>query len=890
MDNVTNSSWHALSVEEVLNKLVTNLQAGLTASRVLMCQQFYGSNQCLIKKDSSILWRFLRQFHNVLIYILLVSILIALCLEQWVDASVIFGVVILNAVFGFIQEGKAEKALVAIRNILAPTAQVIRDEKKMIIPASELVPGDVVVIHRGDKIPADLRLCEAKNLQAQESILTGESLPVAKQVAPVLAKTLLGERYCMLYTGTLVTSGRGLGVVVAIGSNTEVGKISQQLANIKSVDTPLLRQMEVFSYWLTALIIILGIVVFAIGALVWGEAGTAMFMAVVSLIVAAVPEGLPSIMTIILAIGIARMAKQNAIVRRMPAVETMGAVTTICTDKTGTLTSNELTVQSIVTAKQHYSNFSSATAIVEHPDLKAAIIDVILCNEAELYYQGNNYKTRGNSIDAALLLLGLKAKFDIGLWQKKFLRTDLIPYETEHKFMATLHHDHTGKGFVCIKGAPEIILKKCKTQQANGEIASLDIVYWQQAIEQLTSAGQRVIAVAYKSVAAEKRALLFSDVHEDLTLVALFGLIDPPRLEAILAVKECQHAGIKVKMITGDHANTAAAIAAQVGIDSNRVLIGSDLDLMNDNELTEVASQVNVYARTTPQHKLRLVQALQSQGEIVAMTGDGVNDAPALKQADIGIAMGHKGADIAKESSEMVLVDDDFATIVHAVSEGRAIYDNLQKAIVFILPTSFAQAFVVIIAILFGLILPITAVQILWVNMITAVALSLALGFDPAERDIMYRPPRDPKTPLLSWFLMGRVFLVTLVLVAGVFWLFIVEYHKFFDLTIARTIAVNMFVFGEIVYLFNCRNLKNSSLHLQTFFGSKPVLLAIVIVILLQLLFTYVPLMQNFFGTTAISLVHWMYIIVAAVIFFGLVELEKFFLRQPLSGMEKRRL
>lgn len=879
MSNTTNTAnWHALSVEEVLNKLATNLQTGLTASGALSRQQIYGLNQCITQKPEGIIWRFLRQFNNVLIYILLLSAAITVYLSQWVDASVILGVVILNAIFGFIQEGKAEKALAAIRAMLAPTTHVIRDSEKIIVPTIELVPGDVVVIHRGDKIPADLRLCEAKNLQAQEAILTGESLPAEKQIMPVSESALLGERSSILYSGTLVTTGRGLGVVVVTGTNTEVGKIGELLSRIKSVDTPLLRQMNVFGHWLTALIVAIGIIVFAVGAFVWHDSSTDMFMAIVGLIVAAVPEGLPPIMTIILAIGIARMAKQNAIVRRMPAVETMGAVTTICTDKTGTLTGNELTAQFIVTAKQQYSRGDEAGA--QDPDLKTAIIGGMLCNEAELYPCDGSYKARGNPIDAALMMLGLQTKFDVHLWQQKLPRTDLIPYETEHKFMATLHHDHEGKGFIYVKGAPEIILKKCKIQSSNGEVLPLNIDYWQKTIEHLTREGQRVIAIAYKAADSEKRDLLFADIDTDLILVALFGLFDPPRPEAILAVKECQHAGIKVKMITGDHAITAEAIAEQVGIENSKVLTGDDLDAMSDDELAAIAPKVNVYARTAPQHKLRLVKALQSQGEIVAMTGDGVNDAPALKQADIGIAMGLKGADIAKESAEMVLADDDFATIVHAVSEGRTIYDNLQKAIIFILPTSFAQAFVVIVAILFKLTLPITAVQILWVNMITAVTLSLALGFEPAEHDVMYRKPRDPNTSLLSWFLIGRSFFVSLILVVSVFGSFLLEYNKVFDLAIARTLAINMLVFGEIFYLINCRNLKNSSLHLKTFFGSPPVLLSIGVVVFFQLLFTYLPLMQHFFGTAGIGLMNWNYIIVASIMFFGLVELEKFVLRR----------
>ncbi|HBC71726.1 MAG TPA: carbonate dehydratase, partial [Coxiellaceae bacterium] len=590
-----------------------------------------------------------------------------------------------------------------------------------------------------------------------------------------------------------------------------------------------------------------------------------------------IPEGLPPIMTIILAIGVMTMAKHKAIVRRLPAVETMGAVTVICTDKTGTLTSNELRVQSIVTAKRDYS--LDGEIAFDQADLKTAITGVILCNDAQLHHLGDGYETHGNPIDVALMMLGHSIKFDINLLQKKLPRTDLIPYETEHKFMATLHHDHDGNNFIYVKGAPEIILAKCKSAQVDGHVVPIDRSYWEGNIEKLASLGQRVIAVASKKAIAAKSSLNFDDIEDDLVLVALFGLIDPPREEAKLAVKECQQAGIKVKMITGDHASTASAIAAMVGIKNGTVLTGDMIDLMSDEDLAKAAPNVNVYARTTPQHKLRLVKALQQQGEVVAMTGDGINDAPALKQADIGIAMGEKGADLAKESAAMVLADDDFATLVHAVDEGRTIYDNLQKAILFILPTSFAQAFAVIVAILFGLTLPVTAVQILWVNMITAVTLSLALGFEPAASDVMQRPPRKPDAPLLSWYLLWRAFLVSLVLVAAIFGLFIFVYYRDFDLEIARTVAVNVLVIGEIMYLINCRNLRKSSINLQTFFGSRPILLSILVVLVLQLLFTYVPLMQSFFNTAAIGLDHWSYIIGAAVIVFVLVEIEKAVLR-----------
>jgi len=587
---------------------------------------------------------------------------------------------------------------------------------------------------------------------------------------------------------------------------------------------------------------------------------------------------LPPIMTIILAIGVTRMAKHKAIIRRLPAVETMGSVTTICTDKTGTLTRNELAVRSLVTSKRTY--LLDENLALDNPDLEQGITSVVLCNDAELSHHGTSYDTYGNPIDMALVKLGLKFKFDPQLLRQKFPRNDLIPYETEHKFMATLHHDHDGNGFIYIKGAPEIILKRCRSQQVDGVAKPLDKDYWHNHIEKLASSGERVIAVAYKPTTSAQSTLHFADVENDLVLIALFGLIDPPRREAMLAVQECQRAGINVKMITGDHASTAMAIAGRVGIKADVVLTGAMIDNMSDEDLSRISSQVDVYARTTPQHKLRLVKALQKHGEIVAMTGDGVNDAPALKQADIGIAMGQKGSDLAKESSEMVLADDNFTTITYAISEGRTIYDNLKKAVLFILPVSFAQALAVIVAILFGLVLPITAVQILWVNMITAVTLCLAFGFEPADAGVMQRPPRDPKISLLSWHLMWRVFLVSLVFAMAIFGLFIFVYYKGIDLEIARTVAVNVLVVGEVMYLINCRNLKNSSINLRSFFGSKPVLLSILVIMVLQLMFTYLPFMQDFFNTASISFGHWGYIVAAGVVTFCLVEVEKAFLRR----------
>lgn len=871
--NMNEIKWYSLGVNEVINRLKTNLQQGLGLFEAADRKSKYGSNQVITYKQENILLRFLRQFHNSLIYILLVSSIIAIYLDALVDAGVIFGVMVLNAIFGFIQEGKAEKSLSKIRNMLASTAQVIRDGKKIVIPSSDLVVGDIVLIARGDKVPADVRLCESKNLLVQEAVLTGESMPVEKDVKEVKEGTILSERYSMLYSGTIVNSGYGLGVVVTVGCDTEIGKIGKELTDVESIDTPLLREMNNFGVWLTVLIIVLAVAVFLVGALFWNDTSSNMFMAIVGLTVAAVPEGLPPVISIILAIGVTRMAKSRAIIRRLPAVETMGAVTTICTDKTGTLTANSLEVQTVVTADQRYCLDKEID--YEQAGLRSVVSSVLLCNDAHLNQHNDIIEPYGNPTDVALMNLGLKCKFDVKLLQKKILRTDLIPYETEHKFMATLHHDHEDDGIIYIKGAPEIILEKCKKQQVGNEDKPLDKGFWLKNIENLASLGQRVIAVASKKTSPNKSNLKFSDLEDDLVFIGLFGLIDPPRKEAILAVKECQGAGIKVKMITGDHAVTARAIADQVGIVSSKVLTGDMIDAMSDEELLAAVLEVNVYARTTPKHKIRLVKALQKNGEIVAMTGDGVNDAPALKQSDIGVAMGLSGADVAKETADMVLTDDNFSTIVNAVHEGRTIYDNLKKAVIFTLPTSFAQAFAVIIAILLGIDLPITPVQILWVNMVTAVLLSIPLGFDQSSLDVMQQAPRGSKDKLLSKYLMWRVFLVSLVLVAMIFALFVLVQTVAGDLGLARTVAVNALVAGEVMYLFNCRNLRGSSLNLSAFLGSKPVLFSVFSMIFLQMAFTYLPVMQKFFGTSYLGIIHWVCIIFAAIISFFLIEIEK---------------
>lgn len=875
-------NWYTKEPAEIFSLLNTSSQ-GLSEIEAQKRLKIYGLNEFELFKKPNILFRFLSQFNNILIYILLISAVITFFLQHIVDCSVILGVVVLNAIFGFIQEGKAEKAIAAIKEILTPVANVVRDGKYVAIPAKFLVPGDIVIIKTGDKIPADVRLIETKNFQVQEAVLTGESNAIEKNTLAVAKNASLGERRGLAYAGTIVVTGKGTGIVVNTGTNTEVGKIGVLLKKVKPLSTPLLTQMNVFGRWLTLIIIIIALVTFLIGVFIWHLESEQMFMAAVSLAVAAIPEGLPPILTIILAIGVSRMAKHNAIVRQLPFVETMGAVTVICTDKTGTLTRNEQTIKNIITPRYNYfveengeavfSMNGSLILLDNFPDLKDAIISIALCNDAKFTkIEGNKWHFHGDPIDKALLEIGAKSHIDLYDLQQNFPRTDLIPYETEHKFMATLHHDHIKQGYIFVKGAPEYILDRC--------IKDENYFYWVGHIEKLTSQGYRVIAVAKKNVSLDKRMLLFEDINF-LNLQAVIALIDAPRQEAISAVMECQAAGIKVKMITGDHAATALTIAKQVGIDTQAgVLLGKEIDNMEDEILATKVKEINVFARTSPQHKLRIVKALQSQNEIVAMTGDGVNDAPALRKADIGIAMGYKGSEVAKEASVMVLADNNFASIVRAVKEGRAVFDNLKKVTLFILPTNFAEAFVIVIAILFGLVLPITPVQILWINMITAVTLAIALGFEPSEGNVMNFPPRKPKMPILSKFLVWRIIFVTFLIVSGVFVLFNILRHNGFDILALRTMAVNLIVISEVVYLINSRKLYESSFNLRTIFGSKYCLIAIGSVIFFQLLFTYLPLMQHFFGTENLSLFHWFWISFVSFVIFLLVELEKIIMRK----------
>jgi len=887
-DGAERTSWHALPADVVLDRLETG-RGGLTSEEAHRRLEEHGPNRLPSPGRRSVLERFLLQFHNVLIYLLLVAAAGTALLGQWVDTSVIFGVVIVNAAIGFLQEWRAERAMEAVRELLAPEATVLRDGVAMAIPADELVPGDIVLLQSGDKVPADLRLISSRNLQVQEAALTGESLPIVKRLEPVAADVSIGDRTSMAYSATIVSYGKGTGVVIAIGAETEIGKISGTLGRIEELQTPLLRRLAGFGRWLSAVILVVCAATFAFGMLVRDMPAGEMFLAAVSLAVAAIPEGLPAIMTIALALGVQRMAAQNAIVRRLPAVETLGSATVICSDKTGTLTRNELTVRTMLLPgrtitiggvgyepKGEFLHGERELAAHADEDLQQALRMALLCSDSTIRRTNGTWIVVGDPTEGAIVVAAAKAGLDQAAEIKAHPRIDSIPFESEHRFMASLHRSRSHTGLVVVKGAPERVLDMCNAELAGGELRPLDAARWCERIDELASQGQRLLAIAAKPADPGQKHLDHDHVRNGFALLAVFGLIDPPRAEAVRAIQDCHRAGIVVKMITGDHAKTARAISQELGIGFRAdVMTGRDLDQTSDEDLRFAAQNVHIFARTSPEHKLRLVQALQADGHVVAMTGDGVNDAPALKRADIGIAMGRKGTEAAKEASEMVLADDNFATIAAAVREGRVVYDNLQKALIHVLPTNGGEALTVIAAILLGYQLPVTPVQILWVNMVTSVTLAIALAFEPAEDDVMARPPRSISEPIVARFGLWRIALVTTLMVVTALGLFIYDIAQGVSTEVARTTAVNIIVMVEVFYLFNARHLRRSSLSIEGLFGSKPVLVAIGIALALQVAFTYLPFMQVLFETQGLSLVEWLRIILIGALVFLIVEIEK---------------
>jgi len=888
--------WHALDTTATLDRLdssPTGLSSDEAERRLTEC----GPN-ALPRPPSDRWWgRLLRQFHNLLLYVMLGAAVITAFLEHWIDTGVLLAAVVINALLGFVQEGRAESALDSIRAMLAPRARVRRDGRLVDLPAAELVPGDVVRLVSGDRVPADLRLIRVRELRIDEAALTGESVPVDKTSHPVEADSELGDRRSAAYAGTVAVFGQGDGVVTATGINTELGRINALLAGIPKSTTPLLRQIDRFARWLAVVILAVAAATFVIGIAWRGESPAEMFTLVVALAASAIPEGLPAIMTVTLSLGVQRMARRNAVIRRLPAVETLGSVTVICSDKTGTLTRNEMTVQKVLCAHDRidvggigYAPIGALTAgdgtVADRasvPPLDLAVRAGVLCNDARLFETDGAWQIEGDPTEAALLVLGRKAGLSKQDAERTWPRLDVVPFESEHRFMATLHRaDDPAHERIFLKGAPERIFAACTHQLGkDGSRTDFDTAHWNACAADTAAQGLRVLALAYRERKAVGATLDFEDAEHDFTMLALVGIIDPPREEAVTAVRECHRAGITVKMITGDHAATAAEIGAQMGLGvGSQPVTGAEIEALDEPALRRVVADADVFARASPEHKLRLVRALQANGHVVAMTGDGVNDAPALTRADVGVAMGAGGTEAAKEAADMVLADDNFATIAAAVREGRGVYDNLKKFVLFMLPTNGGEALVVIAAILFQLTLPLTPAQVLWINLATVSTLGLALAFEPTESSVMRRPPRPPTESLISAFFVWRVAMVSVVMMAGALGLFLWELESGTTVEVARTIAVNAIVVAEMFYLVNSRRIEESVLNREGLFGNHYVLGAITACIGLQLLYTYMPFFQTVFGSSGLTLVEWVKVLGVGLTVFFVAEAEKWVVRR----------
>lgn len=887
-------SAHTLHGKEVLDALESSTH-GLSSVEAEKRFEEAGANSLPAAEKEGLFKRFFKHFHDLLIYILIAAALVTAILGHWIDTGVILAVVVINAVIGFIQEGKAEEALASIRKMLSALAHVHRDGRWHEIEAERLVPGDMVRLKSGDRVPADLRLIKVTDLRIEESALTGESVPADKTTNAVHADAGIGDRHGMAYSGTLVAAGRGLGVVTGTGASTEIGQINTMIGEVETLATPLTRQMNAFGKVLSVVIVGLAFAMFAIGWLLHDFTIDELFLAAIGFAVAAIPEGLPAILTITLALGVQRMATRNAITRRLNAVETLGSVTVICSDKTGTLTKNEMTVRHVVTraASYHISGTGYApegeitvedksVALSEHADLHALVEVVRVANDSQVAKHEGVWTLTGEPTEGALCTLALKAGFN----GKGYQQLAVIPFESENKFMATLDQIPEGPHRILLKGAPDRLLDRCQLQRAaDGSHEPLDRAFWDAEIDELGSEGLRVLAAAARDVEADHTELRKADVEQEMVFIGLIGIIDPPRPEAIAAIHACHQAGIKVKMITGDHAGTATAIGREMGIgDGLNAITGTEIEAASDEQLQTLAHDNDIFARTSPEHKLRLVKALQARGEVVAMTGDGVNDAPALKRADVGIAMGIKGTEATKEAADIVLADDNFSSIERAVEEGRTIYDNLKKAILFILPTNGAQGLVMLAAVVFGLVLPLTPVQILWVNMVVAVTLALALAFEPSEPEVMQRPPRDPAASIIDMTFLWRIGFVSVLIGGATLAVFQYELAKGMPLDVARTMAVNTLVFGQLFYLFNSRFLRESALRMHLMFSNRAVWIAVAVLLCLQLLFVHAPFMQLWFGTASLELRHWGIPVGIGLLVFFIIEAEKYLMRRLASN------
>ncbi|KAK0356505.1 MAG: HAD-IC family P-type ATPase [Pseudomonadota bacterium] len=871
-------AWHALPPEEALATLSVEA-TGLDQRDAEARLRRYGPNALPEAPRQHPLLRFLAHFNSVLIYFLLGAALIALLLNHGIDAAVILAVVLVNAVVGFIQEGKAEEALGAIQDMIAPHAMVLRSGERRVVAVPELVPGDIVLLEAGDRVPADIRLLRARGLLIDEAALTGESVAAEKHQTLIAADAGIADQNNMAFSGTLVAAGQATGLVVETGSHTQIGRISGMLKAVEVGKTPLVRQIDDFARLMTWSVLAGAVVLFLFAVLARGFHWIDALIAIVALSVGVVPEGLPAVITITLAIGVQRMAARQAVIQRLPAVETLGATSVICTDKTGTLTRNEMTVRHLLLpgGDLHVSGSgyapTGAISLAEGGDDAAALADAapilrcgLLCNDALLRQADDGWTVQGDPMEGALVALAMKAGLSADHVRDEWPRIDEIPFDAAYRFMATLHRAPDGSSAIFIKGAPEAVLA----------MTGADAAAWDARLSAAADRGERLLGFAVKRITGAPDRIGFDDLKSGVELLGLMGFIDPPRDEARQAIAQCRSAGIAVKMITGDHVGTAIAIARQLALnDDPQAMSGAEVEALDDAALAARVRDVDVFARSSPEHKLRIVRALQSHGLVVAMTGDGVNDAPSLKQADVGTAMGIKGTEAAKEAAEMVLLDDNFASIVAAVREGRTVYDNIRKVISWTLPTNGGETLAVVIAIIAGFALPMTATQILWINLVLTVTLGLVLAFEPTEPGTMERRPRAAGAPLLSPFLLWRIMLVSVLMGAMALGIFFYAQHVGHDIDTARTMVVNMLIVGEIFYLFNVRFLHMRSLTLRGAMGTPIVLAAIVAVVIAQLLFTYAPFMHDIFDSRPLSLTDGLMIIGLGAAMFAVLELEK---------------
>ncbi|MGB2579588.1 magnesium-transporting ATPase (P-type) [Elusimicrobium simillimum] len=892
--------WYAATAQDALKELGADMEHGLTEAEAAARLTKHGGNTLPQGKRKSPVLRFLAHFNDVLIYVLMVAAVITALLGHYVDTAVIILVAVVNACIGFFQENKAEKAIESIKSMLSPKAQVIRDGARLEIDAAELTIGDIVILSAGDKIPADLRLLRSENLKIEESALTGESLAANKKPDVLPKDTMLGDRKNMAFSGTSVRSGSGLGVVTAIGKDTELGKINQMLSSVEKVTTPLIRQTAQFGTTISIAIVVIAVVVFIFGYFFRDYETSELLLSVIGLAIAAIPEGLTAILSIILALGVQTMAKQKAIVRSLPSVETLGSVSVICSDKTGTLTKNEMTVQAVQTKEKFFEVTGTGYAPegdilyegnkieqvkFEQDEVLCKLINCFnVCNDSALGLdKEGHWSVKGDPTEGALITLYQKAKME----HRNTPRLSTIPFDSEYKYMATLIKGAKGKNIIFIKGAPDRLLNIAQKDITSKGEEAFDKKFWEDKISELAAQGLRLIGGAYKVVDENVEHIHHDEMHdatesgkyEGVIFLGLAGMIDPPREEAIEAIKVCHEAGITVKMITGDHADTAKTIGKNMGIgDGTKALQGKELDAMTDEELEEAVEKNNIFARTSPENKLKLVQALQARKKICAMTGDGVNDAPALKKSDVGIAMGIKGTDVTKDAAEIVLADDNFATIVTAVKEGRRVYDNLKKTILFILPTNGAESFLIIASILFGTMMPLSPVQILWVNMVTSVTISLALAFEGAEPGIMKRGPRDPNTPLLGGYFIWRIMFLSVFIGGGTLFINVNLLAAGVAEEVVKTITLQTIVITQAFHLFNSKSIRNFAFN-KDFFKNKAVFGVCVLMMILQLGVTYIPFMNSLFGTVPLPLGAWKYPVVFGVIVFIIVEIEKTIMR-----------